>query len=219
MPRISTNRRIALSVAIVVALLLAGCSAVPSGEVSASPAQIGEQVQSRYDSIDWYTATVERTVSTPDGERTASANVVVKTGEWMQVTYHRGPRAGTTTSVSLSDRTAPQALYTMQQAGADRSHPPSLGAMATTVTRMHNVTLDRTTVVDGHVVAVLSIDPHNASVDETHSQQLWVDTQRQIPVRYESTWTDENGQKTTETIRLSNVTIHESQPPTTGEHA
>lgn len=210
MPRLPTNRRIALTVGIVVALLLAGCSAVPSGTVSGPPAQIGEQVQSRYDSIDWYSATVDRSVTTSEGTTTTSASVVVKSGEWMQVTYRSGPRTGTTTHVSLSDTSAPQALYKMQWSGTDQSHPPSLGAMATAVAKTHNLTIDRTTVIDGHVVAVLSIDPRNGTTDPNERQHLWVDTQRRIPLKYVSTWTDTNGQKTTETIQFSNITIHES---------
>lgn len=215
MPRPPIIRQVALTLTVLVLLLGAGCSAVPQENLS-TPAQLGEHVQSRYDSLEYYSATVERSVETPAERATLRAQIAVRTGEWMQIHYLNGPQAGTTEHVSLEDRSAPQTMYSLQATPGSRMHPPALGTMATAITRTHNLTLERTTVLDGHLTAVVAIDPIAANASTNRTQHLWVDTQRGIPLKYQSTWTTADGRQVTETIHLSNVTLHEKSTTQTG---
>lgn len=197
-----------LSLALIFGFLvaIAGCSAIPATDLSNSDA-IGTQVQHRYDAIDQYSAAVERTLSTPTGQFTRRADIFVKTGDWMVIQYRDGPAAGTVSRVDLSGTSAPQAIVKMTGRMAPNRQPPSLGSLTATLVATHNLSVQRTTMLDGHLTAVVHLEPRASNQSTQQSQYLWIDLDRQIPLKYESTWTTASGQTARETIRLSNVSI------------
>ena len=71
---VSKRRNLLQLLAIGLVVLLAGCLAVPSGSISNADS-VGEQVQSRYDAIDRYEATVTKTVEIDDSTSSIHATV------------------------------------------------------------------------------------------------------------------------------------------------
>jgi outer membrane lipoprotein-sorting protein len=207
MPRKKPRRRHAL-VGLVGVLLLAGCIGLPTGG-PADADSVGESVQNRYDAIERYSATVTRTVETSSGTASASARLTVDTDDRMRVAYEAGPRAGTVETIDLSsDRNAGPVLSTSLQRAND-GRAVSYGALASTLVRTNNVTLERTAVIDGRSTAVVSLVPHDAENGSASvERRLWIDTERRIPVRIETTWSD-GDESVTETVRYTNVTITE----------
>lgn len=208
MPRDSPSRRV-LVVGLVGVLLLAGCSTLPTGGLSDADA-VGEHVQQRYDRIDSYTATVTKTVETPTSSASVRARLDVETDERMRLTYESGARAGTTETVDLSasDAARPVLSTGLQRAGDGQR--ASYGALAETLVRTSNVTLERTTVLDGHRTAVVSLDrASDANASTSVERRVWIDTERRLPLKVETTWTGADGATTTETVRYANVTVHE----------
>lgn len=216
MPRSKTTRRRAL-VGLVGVLLLAGCIGLPTGGISDADS-VGESVQNRYDAIESYSATVTRTVETSSGAATASARLAVDTDDRMRVAYETGPRAGTVETIDLSaDNNAGPVLST-SLGRANDGRAVSYGALAATLVRTNDVTLERTTVVDGRHTAVVSLVPHDAENGSASiERRLWIDTERRIPVRIETTWTDDAGESVTETVRYTNVTIVEANESSAGD--
>jgi len=208
---VSKRRSLFQALAIGLVVFLAGCIAVPSGSISNADS-VGEQVQSRYDAIDRYEATVTKTVET--GARTSSvdATVTVVKSEFTRVAYHSGPHAGTVrnTSTSGPSNVGPM-LSTSIQPPSERQLP-SYGALAAELVRTNNVTVERTTDLGERRAVVVSVVPDSTettSPDDRVERRLWIDSERLIPLRIETTWTQSDGQTVTETVRYSNVTLGE----------
>ena len=207
MPRSRIHRRIALIGIVALLLVLAGCSATPSSGLSDAD-EIGENVQDRYDKIEKYSATVERTIITPDGEVTRTVDIHVKTGEEMVVQYRNGPMAGTIETVDLAGTSAPQTVVSNNH-GISESDQSPLETMTRSLLETHNVSVERSTMYESRPTVVLSIQTQNANNSSENNQYLWVDTERQVPLKYKSTWQTTHGETVTEIIRLSNVSINE----------
>ncbi|ADQ68918.1 outer membrane lipoprotein-sorting protein [Halogeometricum borinquense DSM 11551] len=216
MPRKQHRRRIALTAGLVGLILLAGCLSVPGSSIS-NAESVGDQVQARYDAIDRYEATVTKTVQTTSDTSSVRATVSVDTAESARIEYHTGPRAGTVANIDLSSASpARPSLSTSVQSATD-GQVPTYGALASELVRSNNVTVERTTVLDGRQTAVVSLVPN---ADETNGtavsveRRVWVDTERLIPLRIETTWTGESGETVTETVRYTNVTLSEERENT-----
>jgi outer membrane lipoprotein-sorting protein len=219
MPRKRIDRRLALSAGFACLVLLAGCTAVPSGSVSDADS-VGEHVQARYDSIDRYEATVTKTVRGPSQSSSVRATLTVDTDDAAQIEYHTGPRAGTTTTVDTSGPSAAPSLSAGVRTATD-GRVPSYGALASELVRTSNVTVERTTVLDGHRTAVVSFAPERTENDSASAadveRRVWVDTDRRIPLRIETTWMTDDGKTVTETVRYANVTLTEHGSQTTAD--
>ncbi|GGM60731.1 outer membrane lipoprotein-sorting protein [Halarchaeum rubridurum] len=212
MPR--STKRCALALGLVGALLLAGCSTLPTGGLDADA--VGDQVQHRYNTIEEYSATVTKTVETTDGTSTLRAHVSADTDGATTVTYRSGPDAGTTVRYETATR-AP-VLSTGRHDAATRD--ATYGALAASLVRTSDVSLDGTAILDGHRTAVVSLAParENAGADANATtegsagveRRVWVDTERRIPLRVETTWTAADGTSVTETVSYENVTLHET---------
>ncbi|GGN10000.1 LolA family protein [Halarchaeum nitratireducens] len=201
MPR--RTKRCALTIGLVGALLLAGCSTLPSGGLNADA--VGEQVQHRYDAIEGYSATVTKTVEANDETSTVRAHVSADVDGATTVTYRSGPDAGTTVRYETPTRAPVLSAGRRDAATRDATY----GALAASLVRTSNVSVDGTTVLDGHRTAIVSLSPANASVNDTE-RRVWVDTDRRIPLRVETTWTTASGTTVTETVRYENVTLSET---------
>ncbi|GAD52594.1 hypothetical protein MBEHAL_1354 [Halarchaeum acidiphilum MH1-52-1] len=207
MPR-HRRRRCALCLGLVGVLLLAGCSTLSSTGISDADA-VGEQVQHRYDAIDRYSATVTKTVETPNGETSVSARLSADTDGAATVTYESGPRAGTTRTYASAARSP--VLATGPDGAPARG--ATYGALAASLVRTNDVSIDGTTVLDGHRSVVVSLVPDgdgNASAADGLERRVWVDVERRIPLRVETTWTTATGANVTETVRYANVTLDEA---------
>ena len=208
---VSKRRYLFHALGIGLVVLLAGCIAVPSGSVSNADS-VGEQVQSRYDAIDRYEATVTKTVDTGDHTSSVHATVTVVKSEFTRIAYHSGPRAGTVRKTSESSAsTVDPILSTSIQPPGERQLP-SYGALAAELVRTNNVTVEQTAVLGDRRTVVVSVVPDSTETtgtDDRVERRLWIDSERLIPLRIETTWTQSNGQTVTETVRYSNVTLGE----------
>ncbi|GAA0313423.1 hypothetical protein [Halarchaeum salinum] len=203
MPR--RTKRCALTLGLVGALLLAGCSTLPTGGLSDADA-IGEQVQHRYDAIEGYSATVTKTVETEHATSTVSAHVSADTDGATTVTYRSGPNAGSTVTYETATRAS--ALATGPSDAATRGS--TYGALAASLVRTNDVSITGTAVVEGHQTAVVSLTDGNTSDADDAARRVWIDTERRIPLRVETTWTTADGVNVTETVTYTNVTLRET---------
>jgi len=212
MPRKRQQKRRALSIGFACLLLLAGCTAVQDGSVT-DPDAVGDHVQARYDSIERYEATVTKTVDKPAQTTTIRASLTVATDEYTRIEYQTGPRAGTTTTIDTSSAASGQPTLSTGAQTAMDGHVPTYGALASELVRTNNVTIEGTTALGGQRTAVVSFAPANATdnrtADVTVEHRVWVDTDRQIPLKVETTWTRADGELVTETVRYTNVTVTE----------
>ncbi|WP_134670639.1 sigma-E factor regulatory protein RseB domain-containing protein [Halorussus marinus] len=198
--------RRSVSVLGVVGLLLtAGCLG-PAGTAVDDPESVAQQVEARYDALDEYTTTIERTVSVGETTRTTRATVRFEKGESLRIAHQTGPDAGTVTVV---EDPSPATLLSTDAAatatpGAET--PASYGAFAGRLVESHNVTYRGTAVVGDRAAVVLSIDPTNATTDRPAERRIWIDAERRVPLRIESTWERESG-TVTETIRFTNTSV------------
>jgi outer membrane lipoprotein-sorting protein len=215
------QRQRALAVGLACLFLLAGCTTVQNGSVT-DPDAVGDHVQTRYDSIDRYEATVTKTVTGPAQTTTVRASLTVETDEYTRIEYQTGPRAGTVTTIDTSSaRSGQPTLSTGARAAMDGA-VPTYGALASELVATSNVTVERTTVLDGRQTAIVSFVPDNTTDDRTTDvrveRHVWIDTERQIPLQIETTWSMADGESVTETVRYTNVTVTE-QSQTTADGA
>lgn len=220
MPRKRIDRRHALLIGVAGLALLAGCTA-SSGGTLADAERVSEEVQTRYDALDGYTATVTQTVTSPAGTSTVQARVTANTSSWARIEYLNGPQAGTVRTVDLTaDGTAPTFSAGLQS--STDSGVQSYGALAEALVRTNNVTVEGTETLDGHRTAVVSLVPERTGAAAVSvEQRVWVDVERRVPLRVETTWTGADGQTTTETVRYTDVTLYENgsapQPSAAGD--
>lgn len=209
MPRKRIDRRHALLIGVAGLALLAGCTA-SSGGTLADAERVSDEVQTRYDALDGYSATVTQTVTTRTGTSTVQARVTANTSSWARIEYLNGPRAGTVRTVDLSaDGTAPTFSAGLQPATDGRVH--SYGALAETLVRTNNVTVEGTETLDGHRTVVVSFVPEQKSAAGVSvERRVWVDVDRRVPLRVETTWTGADGQTATETVRYTDVNLYEN---------
>ena len=150
------------------------------------------------------------------------ASLTVETDEYTRIEYQTGPRAGTVTTIDTSSaRSGQPTLSTGARAAMDGA-VPTYGALASELVATSNVTVERTTVLDGRQTAIVSFVPDNTTDDRTTDvrveRHVWIDTERQIPFQIETTWSMADGESVTETVRYTNVTVTE-QSQTTADGA
>jgi len=208
---VSKRRNLLQLLAIGLVVLLAGCLAVPSGSISNADS-VGEQVQSRYDAIDRYEATVTKTVEIDDSTSSIHATVTAAKSEFTRIAYHSGPNAGTVTKINASTSSNIDPTLSTNIQHPSESQVPSYGALAAELVRTNNVTVEQTAVLGERRTVVVSLVPHSTEQSETDDsieRRLWIDSERLIPLQIETTWTKADGQTVTETVRYSNVTLGE----------
>lgn len=187
-------------------LLTAGCLA-PVGTQINNPQSVAQQVETRYDALDEYQTTIERTVTVGDTAATTQAVVRFEKGESLQIAYRTGPNAG---AVTVIDDPSPSNLLSTdavaaQTAGAET--PASYGAFAGHLVQSNNVTYRGTTVLNDHPAVVFSLEPTaNEPAGQLTERRIWIDAERQVPLRIESTWVQDN-RNVTETIRFTNTSL------------
>lgn len=210
MPRKQITRRHALLLGVAGLALLGGCTALSGGQLTDGDA-VSDGVQNRYDALDGYTATVTQTVATERTRTSVTAQVTANTSSWAHVQYLSGPRGGTSQKLDLSGTdTVPTFSTGLQQAGAGAV--PSYGALAERLVRTNDLSIDGVETLDGHRTAVISLVPESSSAERVSvERRIWVDVDRQIPLRIETTWTHPDGRTVTEIVRYTDVTLYENQ--------
>jgi len=187
-------------------LLTAGCLG-SAGTAVDDPEPVAQQVEARYDALDTYQTTIERTVSVGETTETARATVRFEKGESLRIARHTGPDAGTVTVV---EDPSPATLLSADAAATaidETEAPASYGAFAGRLVESHNVTYRGTAVVGDRTAVVLSLAPTaNATASEPTHRRVWIDAERRVPLRIESTWERASGD-VTETIRFTNTTV------------
>jgi len=187
-------------------LLTAGCLG-PAGTAVDDPEPVAQQVEVRYEALDTYQTTIERTVSFGETTETTRATVRFEKGESLRIAHHTGPDAG---AVTVVEDPSPATLLSADAAATaiDATEAPaSYGAFAGRLVASHNVTYRGTAVVGDRPAVVLSLEPAgNRTAGEPTQRRVWIDAERRVPIRIESTWERASGD-VTETIRFTNTTM------------
>lgn len=210
-----TRKRVAVATALVALTLTAGCIGSLSTDGSVDAAAVGDAVEQRYAALDGYDATVTRTVDVGDSTTTARAAITVR-GEQRKVTYTAGPNAGKT--VTTAADSGPVFDTTLSRTGARA--PASYGALAETLVQTSNVSIKDVTRYEGHQTAVVALD---ATADKTSggatnvTRTVWVDLNREIPLKVVTSWTTADGQPASVTVTYDDVTLHENNASSTAE--
>ncbi len=201
-----------------VALLFvtAGCLAPAGTEIDDSKA-VAEHVESRYEALDGFQATMVRTVERGGHNNTTRASVAFEKGNYLRIAYRTGPKAG---AVTVIDDPEPARRFANGAAETGRADASDVyGALAADLVDQNDVVYDGTSTVDGHRVAVYSLTPANRSGEPTQprliERRVSVDVDRMVPIQVESTWRAD-GQEITETIRFTDVTLRAPQTPGAG---
>lgn len=200
--------RVAAATALVVLTLTAGCIGGLSTDGSVDAAAVGDAVEQRYVALNGYDATVTRTVEVGDSTTTARANVTVR-GDHQKITYTAGPNAGET--VTNAADSSP--VFTAGQRSTGTIAPASYGALAETLVRTSNVSVDRVTNYGGHQTAIVELTPtaNTTTTNTTNvTRTVWVDLNREIPLKIVTSWTTTDGQPVSVTVTYDDVTLHET---------
>ncbi|MGB9963627.1 hypothetical protein [Halobacterium sp. CBA1126] len=198
--------RVAAATALVVVSLTAGCIGGLSADGSVDAAAVGDAVEQRYAALDGYDATVTRTVEVGDSTTATSANVAVR-GDRREVTYESGPRAGETVAGSADGGP----VFDAGTGAGSPATPAGYGALAETLVRTSNVSVERVTSHDGHRTAVVELDPRDdASGAANVSRTVWVDLDREIPLKVVTSWTTADGEPASVTVNYEDVSLVEN---------
>ncbi|NIB98961.1 outer membrane lipoprotein-sorting protein [Halobacterium sp. R2-5] len=198
-----TRRRAATVVALAVITLTAGCSAGLSADGSVDADAVGDTVEQRYAALNGYDATITRTVSVGDSVSEARASVAVR-GEQREVRYTAGPYAGETATGSADGPV-------FGAAGVDAPAADSYGALAEALVRTSDVSVERVTTYDGHRTAVVELSPESNATDAQNlTRTVWVDLDREIPLKVVTSWTTAGGQPASVTVTYDDVTLYEN---------
>lgn len=199
--------RVAAATALVVVSLTAGCIGGLSADGSVDAAAVGDAVEQRYAALDGYDATVTRTVEVGDSTTAARADVTVR-GEQREVTYNAGPHAGET--VAGSADSGP--VFDAGTGATTPATPAGYGALAEALVRTSDVSVERVTTYDGHQTAVVELAPReNATGNAANvTRTVWVDLDREIPLKVVTSWTTADGQPASVTVTYDDVTLVEN---------
>ena len=190
----------------------AGCLA-PTGTKVENSAAVAEQVESRYENVDGFQATMVRTLNRSTRSTVTRATVRFEKGESLRIAYQSGPRAGT---VTVIDDPSPASVFGGTEAAAtgakaDADAAEVYGALAGELVRSNEVVYAGADTLDGHRVARFTMTPSANSSDgvaqhNLTERQVWIDTERGVPLKVQSTMRA-SGATVTETIRFRNVTL------------
>lgn len=206
----TTRKRTAAVSAIVVTALTAGCIGGLQVEGSVDPGVVEQQVEQRYAALDGYSASITRTVEVGDATRVSRATVTVERGAHRKVTYTAGPRAGE--AVVESADAGP--VFGAALGGSSPSTPAEFGALAGSLVRANDVTVERVTTHESRRTAVLELTPSSAEPGANVTRTVWVDLDRRVPLRVVSSWTTADGESATVTVEYDDVALHEANEST-----
>ncbi len=179
----------------------AGCLGAPGTEVDDADA-VAEQVESRYERLEGFQATMVQRVAVDNETETTRATVAFEKGESLRVAYETGPKAGEVTVVENPSAK----LFSGERADADAEPAALYGTVAADFVRDNDVVFEGTEQLDGRPTAVFSVTPPDDATTTRPERRIWVDVEQVVPRRIESTWT-EGGQQVNETIRFENVSL------------
>lgn len=199
-PLRSGRRRHVLLGVVGLVFVTAGCLGAPGTEVD-EPDAVAEQVESRYERLDGFQATMVQRVEVDDESETTRATVTFDKGESLRIAYETGPKAG---EVAVIEN--PSAKLFAGGADTDVEASARLGTVAADLVRENEVVFEGTETLDGRSTAVFSITPPDDAAATQPKRRVWVDAKQVVPRRIESTWT-EDGQQVNETIRFENVSL------------
>ncbi|MCD2202263.1 hypothetical protein [Halobacterium sp. KA-6] len=196
--------RVAAATALVVVSLTAGCIGGLSADGSVDASAVGDAVEQRYAALNGYDATVTRTVEVGDSTTTARANVTVR-GDRREVTYTAGPRAGET----IAGTTDGGPVFDAGTSAGSPATAAGYGALAEALVRTSDVSVERVTTYDGHRAAVVELDPQENATDDgaNATRTVWVDLDREIPLKVVTSWTTADGQSASVTVTYDDVTL------------
>lgn len=183
-----------------VVLVTAGCLGAPGTRVD-DPSAVAEQVESRYDRLDGFRARMVQRVDVGTETRTARATIAFDKGDSLAIAYHTGPKAGTVTVVE-----DPSAKLFAGEHAEEPETSAVVGTVAADLVRENDVVFEGTARLDGRPTAVFSITPPPEAAESRPTRRVWIDAERVVPLRIESTWT-RDGRQVRETIRFENVTL------------
>ncbi|MFB6085035.1 MAG: hypothetical protein ABEJ94_12410 [Halorientalis sp.] len=196
----SGNRRRVLLGVVGLVFVTAGCLGAPGTDVD-DPAAVAERVESRYERLDGFRATMIRRVAVGNETRTARASVAFDEGDALRVAYETGPKAGEVTVIENPSAK----LFAGERADAG-SEAALYGTVAADLVRENEVVFEGTEWLDGRPTAVFSITPPADAAETRPERRVWIDARRVVPLRIESTWVAD-GQRINETIRFENVAL------------
>jgi outer membrane lipoprotein-sorting protein len=181
--------------------VMAGCLGAPGTEVNDSSA-VANQVESRYERLEGFQSTMVRQVEVENKTRTSRASVTFDKGDSLRVAYHTGPNAGEVTTVENSSAK----LFTGERTDSESEASALYGTIAADLVREEEVVFEGRDRYDGRPVAIFSITPPKNASENRSERRVWVDVDRMVPLRIESTWT-EDGTHVHETLRFENVSL------------
>lgn len=186
--------------------VLTGCLAPGSAAVN-DPAEVAERVESRYERLNSLNAELVQTTTRNGHTTTSRGTVQFEKQKSVRIAYRSGPRAGTTAVVELPQPDSDVGATT----GANANTSKVYGAIAADVVRENVVEYERTTTLDGHRVAVVSVTPQNVQSELAAGRQVlerrvWIDTERAVPLQLKMKSTGPNG-RITRTYRLHDVSV------------
>src|SRR6056297_1670117 len=91
-------RRVSLIGLVGLLFVTAGCLAPAGTEIDDSKA-VAEHVESRYEALDGFQATMVRTVERSGHNNTTRASVAFEKENYLRIAYRDGPKAGTVTVI------------------------------------------------------------------------------------------------------------------------
>jgi len=191
-------RRTLLALAIVALTVTSGCvGSVGSLDSGITADQVSDHVQTKYEQIDSYEATVETTIVGPNTSRTTRTDVVAKPQLGFQRSEYLGPdsmagnvivsNATTTWTYNATENSARR----LDTSGLGQSMQPDYGQLVESYQDRYDVTVDGTTTVADRETYVVHLTPKNAS-QFASEMTLWVDTERWFPVQQRSSYTIDN---------------------------
>ncbi|SEN66793.1 Outer membrane lipoprotein-sorting protein [Halorientalis persicus] len=199
-PPLRSRHRRALLGVVGLVFVTAGCLGAPGTEVD-DPSVVAEQVESRYERLDGFQATMIQRVTVGSETETTRATVTFDKGDSLRIAYETGPKAG---DVAVIEN--PSAKLFAGEARTDAEASARLGTVAADLVRENEVVFEGTERLDGRSTAVFSITPPDDGAATQPERRVWVDAKQVVPRRIESTWT-EDGQRVNETIRFENVSL------------
>ncbi|WP_424017253.1 LolA family protein [Halorientalis pallida] len=199
-PPLRSRHRRALLGVVGLVFVTAGCLGAPGTEVD-DPSAVADQVESRYERLDGFQATMIQRVTVENDTETARATVTFDKGDSLRIAYETGPKAG---EVAVIEN--PSAKLFAGDAETDAEASARFGTVAADLVRENEVVFEGTERLDGRTTAVFSITPPEDAATTQPERRVWVDAKQVVPRRIESTWTDD-GQRVNETIRFENVSL------------
>src|SRR6056297_3483270 len=149
-------RRLPLVGLVGLLFVTAGCLAPAGTEIDDSNA-VADHVESRYEVLDGFQATMVRTVERGGHNNTTRATVAFDKGNYLRIAYRDGPNAGT---VTVIDDPEPSRLFSDGAAATGRADASEVyGALAADLVERNDVVYNGTTRVDGRRVAVYALTP------------------------------------------------------------